>query len=120
MHDIWRRPLVRIPLLVDLLVCALLQSVQINVHCNSSCPKLTAANNIFIPYKEWNIENLKTFSIRSNPRTARSRTRKQKRNLFFIYLNFIFAFLWGAAKQTNGNLTHQNLHARETRLAAMN
>ncbi|KRY68299.1 hypothetical protein T4A_11080 [Trichinella pseudospiralis] len=42
----WRRPLVRIPLLVDLLVCALLQSVQINVHCASSCPKLTAVQRM--------------------------------------------------------------------------
>ncbi|KAL1227343.1 Vitamin D3 receptor [Trichinella pseudospiralis] len=30
-------------------------------------------------YKEWNMEKLKTFSIRSKSRTARSRTRKQKR-----------------------------------------
>ncbi|KRY82583.1 hypothetical protein T4D_2267, partial [Trichinella pseudospiralis] len=38
----WRRPLVRIPLLGDLPVCALLQSVQINVQCNNIRHKLTA------------------------------------------------------------------------------
>ncbi|KRY62663.1 hypothetical protein T4A_10484 [Trichinella pseudospiralis] len=46
---------------------------------------------MIILYKEWNMENLKTFSIRSNPRTARSRTRKQKRYMWFsMGLNFVY------------------------------
>ncbi|KRZ17753.1 hypothetical protein T11_12225 [Trichinella zimbabwensis] len=42
----WRRPVVRIPLVVDLLICALLQSAQITgFHC-SSCNKNNKTLNV--------------------------------------------------------------------------
>ncbi|KRZ78519.1 hypothetical protein T10_13565 [Trichinella papuae] len=45
-QKMWKRPLVRIPLLVDLLICALLQSVQNNLERKQNVKRYLTCNDV--------------------------------------------------------------------------